>query len=78
MAVWHRISSPPQPAPRLGVRGRVGSRGRIVALTQGGVLGLPMFLPPLVLSVPYWRLHKCVCWQVSVALLTGADLNPSR
>ena len=36
---------------------RVGGRGEIIPLTQGGVLGLPKLLPPLVPRSVHWRSH---------------------
>ncbi|KAI4830195.1 hypothetical protein KUCAC02_001845, partial [Chaenocephalus aceratus] len=37
---------------------RVGGRGKIIPLTQGGVLGLPKLLPPLVPRSVHWSSHK--------------------
>lgn len=47
----------PPSAPWLCVRERVGSRRKIAPLTQGGVLGLPMFLPPLIPLSLQWCSH---------------------
>lgn len=41
------------------MRGGVGGGRKIISLTQGGVLGLPILLPPLMPPSLHWRSHKC-------------------
>ncbi len=57
---------------------RVGCRGNIIPLTQGGVLRLSMLLPPLLPPSLHKHSHKCVWWLDLAALLSDFDLNPSR
>lgn len=79
MGGWHHLSPPASDCSlTVCMRERVGSRGKIMSLTQGGVLGLPMFLPPLAPPSLHWRSHKCIWWLVPAAPLSGSDLNPSR
>lgn len=79
MGGWHHLSpAASECSLTVCMRERVGGRGKISPLTQGGVLGLPMFLPPLYPLLFNGVPTSVSRWLVLAALLSGSDLNPSR